>query len=89
MIMCLYTCLDPSQFKAFLVLMSFQGPQLVLACCQPDQCLDPSQFMAFLVLLCPSRSPSSCWLAVNLISSVVLVPDNYLARADNIWSGTR
>ena len=21
--------------------------------------------------------------------SVVLVPDNYLARADNIWSGTR
>ena len=24
-----------------------------------------------------------------VIISVVLVPDNYLARADNIWSGTR
>ena len=25
----------------------------------------------------------------TLTFSVVLVPDNYLARADNIWSGTR
>ena len=25
----------------------------------------------------------------ELKTSVVLVPDNYLARADNIWSGTR
>merc|ERR1739841_189054 len=48
--------------------MSFQVSQLLLACCQPHQCLEPSQFMAIFVLPCPSRSPSSCWLAVNLIS---------------------
>ena len=53
--------------------MSFQVPQLLLACCQPYQCLDPSQFMAFLVLSGPSRSPSSCWLAVNLISVCILL----------------
>ena len=53
--------------------MSFQVPQHLLACCQPHQCLDPSQFMAFLVLPCPSRSPSSCWLAVNLISVWILL----------------
>ena len=64
----------------------------VLAGCVDSGCDDSVYlFKIFhnVSLNCVLSRKIKAWGAIFVDISVVLVPDNYLARADNIWSGTR